>query len=462
MRRITGSSVRTAACYVTLGLFAASSFAYAQDSSAPPADNQQQTTTASSGGWRRVDDPPPQASSTAPQDEAPPPQDPSSPYPVYPNGSSNMNNGPADPNQAPPADNQPNYNQQPNYQSDNNQAPDNQSNNYQVPAQLMIQQGTFVTVRVNQLLSSDRNQAGDAFAATLVTPLVVNGVVVAKPGQTLGGRVVEAKKAGRIEGVARLRVQLTDLTLVDGQQIPIQSQLISRSGPTSVGRDAAAIAGTTGLGAAIGAGADWGRGAAIGAGAGLAVGTLGVLLTRGRPSIIYPEQVLTFRIEAPVTISTTAAPQAFQYVQPNEYDQTGNAQQQQPAQYAQNAPPPPPYGYSPYAYPYYGYAYPYPYPYYYGYGYPYYWGSGLSFYFGPGYWWGGRYYGGYYGRGYYGRGYYGGRGFYGRGGVVGGGFARNGGAVRGSVGGGAARGFSGGGGARGFSGGGGSHGGGRR
>jgi hypothetical protein len=350
---------------------------------------------------------------------------------VYPNGSTNLNNNQTDANLPPaPADNGPQDNQgdpnqnQPSY---NQNPPDyNQNQNYnqqdaQVPAQLTIQQGTFVTVRVNQLLSSDNNQSGDAFSATLVRPLVVNGVVVAEPGQTLGGRVVEAKKAGRIEGLARLRVQLTDITLVDGQQIPIQSQLISRTGPSSVGRDAGAMAGTTALGAAIGAGADWGRGAAIGAGAGLAVGALGVLLTRGHPSIIYPEQILTFRIEAPITISTTNSPQSFRFVQPNEYSQSDN-NQQQPRQYANAAPPPPPYGYPPY----YGYAYAYPYPYYYGY--PYYWGPGFSFYFGPGYWWGGRYYRGYYGgRGFYGRGYYGGRGFVG-GGVVGG-FARNGGTV---------------------------------
>jgi hypothetical protein len=276
---------------------------------------------------------------------------------------------------------------------------------------------------VNQPLSSDTNQAGDAFSATLVRPLVVDGVVVAEPGQTVGGRVVEAKKAGHVEGVARLGVQLTDLTLIDGQQVSIQSQLISRSGPTSVGRDAGAIAGTTALGAAIGAGADWGRGAAIGAGAGAVLGTIGVLVTRGHPSVIYPEQVLTFRIEAPVTISTVNSPQAFHFVQPNEYDQSYN-QQSQPNQYASAAPPPPP--------PYYGSYYGYPAPYYgypYAYGYPYYWGPGISFYFGPGYWGGGRYYRGYYGgQGFYGRGVYGGRGFEARGfagrGYVGGGVAR--------------------------------------
>src|ERR1700736_4293862 len=97
--------------------------------------------------------------------------------------------------------------------------------------------------------------------------------------------------------------------------------MINRNGSTSIGRDAGAIAGTTALGAAIGASADWGRGAAIGAGAGAAAGLLGVLLTRGHPTIIYPEQVLTFRVEAPITIATDRAPQAFRWVEPEDYNQ---------------------------------------------------------------------------------------------------------------------------------------------
>ncbi len=242
------------------------------------------------------------------------------------------------------------------------------------PPQLTIKPGTYVTVRINQVLSSDRNQAGDAFSATLVRPIVVDGVVVADRGQTLGGKVTEAKKAGRVAGTSRLGVQLTDIPIVDGNQVPVQTSLVSRNGPTSVGRDAFAIGGTTALGAAVGAAADWGRGAAIGAGAGAAVGILGVLLTRGAPTIIPPETVLTFRIEQPVTVSTERAPQAFRFVQPGEYNT-------QPAP-ALRPRPGPPYGtpgagyyapaYYPYAYPY-GYGYPYPY---WGWGYPY-WGSGV-------------------------------------------------------------------------------------
>lgn len=262
-----------------------------------------------------------------------------------------------------------------------------------VPSRLTLRPGTFVTVRVNQTLSSDRNQAGDAFSATLVRPVVVDGVVVAQRGQTLGGRVVEAQKAGRVEGTSRLAIQLTDLTLVDGQQVPIQSQFVSRAGGASIGRDAGAIAGTTALGAAVGAAADWGTGAAIGAGAGAAAGVIGVLLTRGRPTEIYPESMLTFRIEAPVTIATDRAPQVFRYAEPADYDQPGD---HQPPTYAQArragppcagygcaAPPPPPYYY-------YGPSY-----------YPYYWGPGVYFYSGPRFYYGPRYYGP---RGYY-RGY---------------------------------------------------------
>ena len=254
------------------------------------------------------------------------------------------------------------------------------------PTQLTIKPGTYITVRINQPLSSDHNHEGDAFSATLVRPVVVDGYVVAQTGQTLGGHVVEAEKAGRISGVSKLGVQLTDLTLVDGDNVPLHSQLISRNGRTSVGRDVAAVGGTTAAGAAVGAAADWGRGAAIGAGAGAAVGILGVLLTRGQPTILYPEQVLTFRVEQPVMIATERAPQAFRWVEPEDYNQGLQASRPmtpRPACGPYGCPPPSLYGGG----------YPYaPYPYYgYGYGvYPY-WGPSFGFYYGPRF----------YGRGYY-------------------------------------------------------------
>ena len=115
-----------------------------------------------------------------------------------------------------------------------------------VPDHITIPAGAFVTVRVDQFLSSDKNKAGDGFSATLSRPLVANGLVVSRRGETLGGRVIEAKKAGRVKGVSQLQITLNTLTLADGHQIPIQTELTSITGHTSKGRDAAAIVTTTG------------------------------------------------------------------------------------------------------------------------------------------------------------------------------------------------------------------------
>jgi hypothetical protein len=241
-----------------------------------------------------------------------------------------------------------------------------------IPPQLTIAPGTFVTVRVNQLLSSDHNQVGDAVSASLVNPIVVNGIVVADRGQNIQGRVSEAQKAGRVTGTSRLGVELTDLSLIDGDQVPVHTSLVSRRGPTSEGRDAVGIGAATGIGAIIGAGAagrhEVGEGAAIGAGAGAAAGIIGVLLTRGRPTYITPEQVLTFRVENPIVISTDRAPQAFRYVGPGDYQSAPSRP------YAPRSPAP----YYGAGYPVYGPGY---YPYY-GYGYPYYWGPSIGIGFG--------------------------------------------------------------------------------
>lgn len=188
------------------------------------------------------------------------------------------------------------------------------------PSQLILPAGTFLTIRVNQPLSSDTNQPGDTFTATLSQPLIADGFVIARRGQTVAGRVAEAQKAGRRKGTSRLGLELSELSLVDGRQIPVVTQLMEYTGGTSKGRDASAIAGTTALGAAIGGAAAGGAAAGIGAAAGAAASVIGVLATRGQATVIYPESVMTFRTLAPITISTERAQSAFQPVQQEDYE----------------------------------------------------------------------------------------------------------------------------------------------
>jgi hypothetical protein len=309
------------------------------------------------GGWRRAGDPPP----VSQEQTAPPVQGPVA---------TSQGQDPTQPVDRSDAYGQPQQPQQPQPQAEpqrNNDRPPAARMAppaYGLPPQVIIKPGTFVTVRTNQPLSSDRNQEGDVFSATLTQPVVVDGVVVAQRGQSVMGRVTEARKAGRASGVSHLSLQLTGLTLADGTQSNVQSQMVTRNGQTSVGNDVATVGTTTAVGAAIGAAADWGRGAAIGAGAGAVAGLAGVLLTRGHPTVVYPETLLTFRIDTPVTVSTLRAPQAFRYVDPYEYDrpvQTQVVHERRPAPYYNDAPP---YYYDSGYYggwygPGYGYGYPY-------------------------------------------------------------------------------------------------------
>ena len=158
-----------------------------------------------------------------------------------------------------------------------------------VPAKLIIPPGAVIFARLAEPLSSDRNQAGDTFTAALDRPIAVDGWVVAQRGETIIGSVTNAQKAGRIKGVSQLGLELTDLTIVDGQQLPILTELWKGSAGTSHGTDATGIATTTGAGTIIGVAADGGAGAGIGAGAGAAAGIAMVLLTRGKPTVLAPE-----------------------------------------------------------------------------------------------------------------------------------------------------------------------------
>lgn len=241
----------------------------------------------------------------------------------------------------------------------------------QAPATVTLPAGTWITIRVNEPISSDHTQAGDRFIATLAEPIIANGLLIAHRGQTVMGVVTEAKKAGRVEGTSRLALELTEIGLADGRQVQVKTSLAGRRGGTSYGRDAAAIGATTATGAIIGGAVNGGVGAGIGAAAGVVASTIGVLLTRGTPTIVYPETPLTFQLQAPLTIDN--ADVAFHPASQQDY---GSAPPRPAPRlsygpgYGPGAPPPPA--------PYYGSAYPYPY-----YPYPYFYGP--SFYFGYGY-----------------------------------------------------------------------------
>jgi hypothetical protein len=154
-----------------------------------------------------------------------------------------------------------------------------------------IPSGTTVSVRLGQTISSDKARSGDSWAGTLTSDVLVDGRVVARRGDPVQGRVVDAKASGRLSGTALLELQLASIN-----GAPVTTSTVSRKGGSHKGRDAGAIGGTAAAGAIIGALAGGGKGAAIGAGAGAGVGTAGAAATGKKDIRIPVETVLTFRV----------------------------------------------------------------------------------------------------------------------------------------------------------------------
>jgi len=171
------------------------------------------------------------------------------------------------------------------------------------PNQVTLKAGMLMPVRLVDGLSSERNNPGDIFTATLDKELAVDGFVIAERGARVEGRVAASDRGGKVKGVATLTVQLTRLDTSDGQAVAIETDGFEKRAEPSHGEDAAKIGAGAVVGAAIGALAGGGKGAAIGAGVGGGAGASDVLLTRGKPATLPSETRISFRLHAPVTIT---------------------------------------------------------------------------------------------------------------------------------------------------------------
>lgn len=171
-----------------------------------------------------------------------------------------------------------------------------------VPQEVVIPSGTAITVRLQNAVSSATSSPGDQFAAVLDQPIVVDGETVAATGAEVTGRVVAARRSGRLTHPGYLRIALASLT-VNGKNIPVQSSSVMVAGASHKKRNLAWIGGGAGGGALIGAIATGGTGALIGSAIGAAGGTTAAYATGKKEVGFGPERRLTFRLTRPATIA---------------------------------------------------------------------------------------------------------------------------------------------------------------
>jgi hypothetical protein len=180
-----------------------------------------------------------------------------------------------------------------------------------------VPDGTALDVRLTETLSSELNEKGDTFLATLASPIMVDDRVVIPAGAGVQGRVVEVQSAGRFSGKPGLVIEVTRLAY-NGESYELTSNQYSKQGSSRTTRAAATIGGGAGVGALIGGILGGGRGAAIGAMIGAGAGT-GVQAKAKPPEVQLPvETMLSFRLENPLTVVPASTLQGMQGSDPSQ------------------------------------------------------------------------------------------------------------------------------------------------
>ena len=161
--------------------------------------------------------------------------------------------------------------------------------------------GTPIHVTLDQSIASNRNRAGDDFEASLSQPVVLNGKTVIPKGARVRGIIVDSKESGRLQGVARLQLELREV-VVGSKSYDLETSSVTRTGSNHNKRNLGYIGGGSAGGALIGAIAGGGKGAVIGAAVGAGAGTAGAAATGKKDIIIPAETPLSFTLTQPVTI----------------------------------------------------------------------------------------------------------------------------------------------------------------
>jgi hypothetical protein len=168
-----------------------------------------------------------------------------------------------------------------------------------------LQAGQTLLVRMIDGVDSSKNHVGDIFHASLETDLNVNGVLVARKGTDVYGRLASAEEGGKFSGKSELQLELTRL-VIDSKDYPLLSSDYNVQGKSRGSDSAKKVGGGAVLGAIIGGIAGGGKGAAIGAAAGGGAGAGVQILTKGQQVKVPSETLLEFRLQQPATVTPTS------------------------------------------------------------------------------------------------------------------------------------------------------------
>jgi hypothetical protein len=167
--------------------------------------------------------------------------------------------------------------------------------------------GTVLPIRLDESLASDRSRVEDPVTATVLRNVTVDGVTAVPEGSVVSGAVTEAKRSGKVKGVAQLAVRFDSVAPRGGDsRYRVRTGLVARRAPTTRRNDALKIGAPTAGGLIVGGLLGGKKGALIGGTIGGGAGTAVVLTTRGKEVRLPRGTRLDIKLLEPVTVRVPA------------------------------------------------------------------------------------------------------------------------------------------------------------
>jgi hypothetical protein len=169
--------------------------------------------------------------------------------------------------------------------------------------EVTIPAGTRLSVVLDSAVGSDTSRVEEPVTAHLSRPVAIGGSTVLATGTQLNGVVTDAKRSGKVKGLAHVAVRFTTLTpRGDDQRYRIQTASVGRTAAATKEKDALEIGAPAAGGAIIGALVGGKKGALVGTALGGGAGTAVVLSTSGKEVHLGRGAALTLRLSSPVTV----------------------------------------------------------------------------------------------------------------------------------------------------------------
>ncbi len=162
---------------------------------------------------------------------------------------------------------------------------------------LILPTGTTFIVHLESEVGSKISKSGDDFSGTLAAPIAVEDRVVIPAGSKATGRVVRAKRAGRLKGGAILALELRAV-VVNGKKLLMHTQMMTTESKGK-GKETAGMVG----GEVVGAQKD----ASVGTTEGGSAGATVTALTGDRDITLPAEALVAFRLSDPIEIKRNTA-----------------------------------------------------------------------------------------------------------------------------------------------------------